>query len=122
MTYVMAIDQGTTSSRTILFDGALNIAGVAQKEFPQHFPASGWVEHDPEDLWSTVLADRAKEAMQKVGVTQRHRRHRDHQPARDNRGLGQGHRTRRCTMPSSGRTGGQRICCASIRKARMRRR
>ncbi|MEM7717877.1 MAG: glycerol kinase GlpK [Pseudomonadota bacterium] len=68
MTYVMAIDQGTTSSRTILFDKNLSIASVAQQEFPQHYPSSGWVEHDPEDLWSTVIAT-AKEAMEKVGAT-----------------------------------------------------
>ncbi|MEM9032696.1 MAG: glycerol kinase GlpK [Pseudomonadota bacterium] len=53
--YVLAIDQGTTSSRAILFDKAMRIVAVAQEEFPQHFPASGWVEHDPEDLWSTTL-------------------------------------------------------------------
>ncbi len=68
MTYVMAIDQGTTSSRTILFDGDLKIAAVAQREFPQHYPSSGWVEHDPEDLWSTVV-ETAKEAMEKVGAS-----------------------------------------------------
>ena len=68
MTYVMAIDQGTTSSRTILFDKDLSIAAVAQKEFPQHYPASGWVEHDPEDLWSTVI-ETAKQAMEKVGAS-----------------------------------------------------
>ncbi|MEM9971033.1 MAG: glycerol kinase GlpK [Pseudomonadota bacterium] len=56
MTHVMAIDQGTTSSRAILFDDAMKIVGVAQEEFPQHYPASGWVEHDPSDLWSTVCA------------------------------------------------------------------
>ena len=56
MTYVMAIDQGTTSSRSILFDQDMKIAAVAQEEFPQHYPASGWVEHDPEDLWRTVLS------------------------------------------------------------------
>ena len=56
MRYVMAIDQGTTSSRAILFDEAMKIAAVAQEEFPQHYPASGWVEHDPADLWSTVAA------------------------------------------------------------------
>ncbi len=54
MTYVLAIDQGTTSTRAMLFDGALRVAGVAQQEFTQHFPHSGWVEHDPEDLWRTV--------------------------------------------------------------------
>jgi glycerol kinase len=54
MTYILAIDQGTTSSRAILFDEGLNVVASAQEEFPQHYPASGWVEHDPEDLWSTV--------------------------------------------------------------------
>ena len=68
MTYVMAIDQGTTSSRTILFDANLRIAAVAQQEFTQHYPASGWVEHEAEDLWQTVLAT-AKQAMEKVGAT-----------------------------------------------------
>ncbi|MCG6884325.1 MAG: glycerol kinase, partial [Silicimonas sp.] len=67
MTYVMAIDQGTTSSRAILFDKEMGIAASAQKEFPQHYPASGWVEHDPEDLWSTVV-ETAKAAMEKVGA------------------------------------------------------
>ncbi len=56
MTHVLAIDQGTTSSRAILFDGAMQVKAVAQEEFPQHFPDSGWVEHDPADLWSTVAA------------------------------------------------------------------
>lgn len=54
--YVMAIDQGTTSSRAILFDKEHRIAAVAQQEFKQYFPRSGWVEHDPEDIWTSVLA------------------------------------------------------------------
>ncbi|WP_425092203.1 glycerol kinase GlpK [Tropicimonas sp. S265A] len=54
MTYVLAIDQGTTSSRAILFDTALNPVATAQEEFPQIFPQSGWVEHDPADLWATT--------------------------------------------------------------------
>ena len=54
--YVLAVDQGTTSSRAIVFDGQYRARGVAQQEFPQHFPRSGWVEHDPEDIWRTVLA------------------------------------------------------------------
>ena len=54
-TYLMAIDQGTTSSRAIIFRPDLTILASAQKEFPQHFPASGWVEHEPEDLWSSVV-------------------------------------------------------------------
>ena len=56
MTYILAIDQGTTSSRAILFRPDTSIAALAQQEFPQHFPASGWVEHDPEDIWSTTVA------------------------------------------------------------------
>lgn len=54
--YVLAIDQGTTSSRAILFDREFTIRALAQREFAQHFPRSGWVEHDPEDLWETVVA------------------------------------------------------------------
>ncbi|KJZ23504.1 glycerol kinase GlpK [Tritonibacter mobilis] len=56
MTYILAIDQGTTSTRAILFDGDMQVAAVAQEEFPQHYPNAGWVEHDPEDLWSTTLS------------------------------------------------------------------
>jgi len=52
---VLALDQGTTSSRAILFDRSGDILGSAQEEFEQHFPQSGWVEHDPEDLWRTQL-------------------------------------------------------------------
>ena len=55
MTYTLAIDQGTTSSRAILFDAELNIHASAQQEFPQHYPRSGWVEHDPGDILATVL-------------------------------------------------------------------
>jgi glycerol kinase len=54
--YVLAIDQGTTSSRAIVFDNEMRIAGAAQQEFPQFYPASGWVEHDPEDIWRSVIA------------------------------------------------------------------
>ncbi|GGD13886.1 glycerol kinase GlpK [Aureimonas glaciei] len=54
--YVLAIDQGTTSTRAIVFDDAFRIVGVGQQEFVQHFPRSGWVEHDPEDIWASVLA------------------------------------------------------------------
>ncbi len=52
---LLAIDQGTSSTRAILFDGSLAVLAVEQREFPQHFPRSGWVEHDPEDLWNTTL-------------------------------------------------------------------
>ncbi|MFK7874317.1 MAG: glycerol kinase GlpK [Paracoccaceae bacterium] len=54
MKYILAIDQGTTSTRSILFDESLTPVAQAQEEFPQIFPDSGWVEHDPSDLWSTT--------------------------------------------------------------------
>src|SRR5690349_12731571 len=56
MTHILAIDQGTTSSRALLFDGDLRPIRTAQEEFPQLFPASGWVEHDPEAIWATTLS------------------------------------------------------------------
>jgi len=53
MTHVLALDQGTTSTRAILFDTSLNVVAASQEEFPQIFPASGWVEHNPDDIWAT---------------------------------------------------------------------
>ncbi len=67
MTYVLAIDQGTTSTRAILFDQNLTVVATAQEEFEQHFPASGWVEHDPADLWSTTAAT-CRSAIEKAGM------------------------------------------------------
>jgi glycerol kinase len=67
MKYILALDQGTTSSRAILFDHAGSIVAVAQKEFPQIFPKPGWVEHDPRDIWSTQ-AGVAAEALTKANV------------------------------------------------------
>lgn len=66
MTHILAIDQGTTSSRAIVFDAGLRVVAVAQEEFPQHFPASGWVEHDPADLWTTTLST-ARAALAQAG-------------------------------------------------------
>src|SRR6201992_3203006 len=66
--HVLAIDQGTTSSRAILFRSDISIAAVAQAEFPQHFPASGWVEHEPEDIWSSTIAT-CREALSKANLT-----------------------------------------------------
>src|SRR5229473_7488234 len=65
--YVLALDQGTTSSRAIVFDHAGSIVSVAQQEFPQIFPKPGWVEHDPRDIWSTQ-AGVAAEALTKASV------------------------------------------------------
>jgi glycerol kinase len=68
--YVLAIDQGTTSTRAILFRADTSIASVAQKEFPQHFPADGQVEHEPEDLWLTTV-ETCRSAMRNAGATGR---------------------------------------------------
>ena len=68
MKYIMSLDQGTTSSRCILFDHAGNICSTAQKEFRQIFPFPGWVEHDAEEIWTTTL-EVSRAAMEKLGVT-----------------------------------------------------
>lgn len=65
--YVMALDQGTTSSRAILFDASGGIAAVEQVEFAQHFPKPGWVEHDPEEIWTSQL-QAARGALAKAGA------------------------------------------------------
>lgn len=65
--YVMALDQGTTSSRCILFDKTGQICSMAQKEFKQIYPAAGWVEHDPMEIWSSQIGV-AKEAMDRIGA------------------------------------------------------
>ena len=65
--YVLAIDQGTTSSRAIVFDGNQKVVGSGQKEFTQIFPQSGWVEHDPEEIWESVVWS-VKAALKKAGV------------------------------------------------------
>ena len=65
--YVMALDQGTTSSRCIIFDHQGNIKEIARKEFEQIFPKPGWVEHNPMEIWSSQLAV-ASEAMAKQGI------------------------------------------------------
>ena len=70
MTHILAIDQGTTSSRAILFDAALNVVVSSQEEFRQIYPRPGWVEHDPTDLWSTVAAT-ARAAIEKAGIDAR---------------------------------------------------
>ena len=56
MGYIIAVDQGTTSTRSIVFDDQFAIVGQGQEEFEQHFPNSGWVEHNPKDLLATVIA------------------------------------------------------------------
>lgn len=68
--YIMALDQGTTSSRCILFNREGKICSMAQKEFTQYFPKPGWVEHDPMEIWSSQISV-ATEAMSRIGVASR---------------------------------------------------
>ncbi len=65
--FVLAIDQGTTSSRALVFDDTLRVVAIAQEEFPQHYPRSGWVEHNPEDLWTTTVST-CRFAIEKAGA------------------------------------------------------
>ncbi|MEM9358509.1 MAG: glycerol kinase GlpK [Pseudomonadota bacterium] len=67
MPYILAIDQGTTSSRALIFNEDMKVVASAQQEFEQHFPKSGWVEHEPEDIWQTTLAT-SREAIAKAGL------------------------------------------------------
>ena len=67
MPNILAIDQGTTSTRALIFDGDMKIVANAQQEFEQHFPKSGWVEHQPEDIWQTTLTT-CREAIAKAGI------------------------------------------------------
>ena len=66
--YILAMDQGTTSSRAIIFDPSYSVVALAQEEFQQHFPHSGWVEHSPVDIWRTSL-NTAKTAITKAGIS-----------------------------------------------------
>ncbi len=68
MTYLLALDQGTTSSRAILFDGQAQLVGVAQQAFTQHFPQPGWVEHDAMDIWHSQLGA-MRSVLQQQGVS-----------------------------------------------------
>ncbi len=65
--YIMALDQGTTSSRAIIFDHQGEIIKIAQKEFSQYYPKAGWVEHDPMEIWGTQSGV-AREALETAGI------------------------------------------------------
>ena len=65
--FILALDQGTTSSRAIIFDRDAKIKAIAQKEFEQYYPQPGWVEHNPREIWSSQLSV-AREAMANLGI------------------------------------------------------
>ncbi len=66
--YILAIDQGTTSSRAIIFDGNMKVVASSQKEFTQYYPQSGWVEHDPEEIFETVIWS-VRQALKKAALS-----------------------------------------------------
>lgn len=68
MSYILAIDQGTTSTRAILFDAQMQAIATAQQEFSQYFPKAGWVEHDPEEIWETTVAT-CRQVLTDKGIT-----------------------------------------------------
>ncbi|PZU40451.1 MAG: glycerol kinase, partial [Acidovorax sp.] len=68
MTYLLALDQGTSSSRSIVFDERGRIVAQAQRELPQIYPRPGWVEHDPREIWRTQLAT-AQDALREARIT-----------------------------------------------------
>ena len=70
MAYLLALDQGTSSSRSIVFDPEGRVVALAQREFRQHYPRPGWVEHDPDEIWQTQR-DTAREALARAGVSAR---------------------------------------------------
>src|SRR3712207_3676142 len=70
MNYILALDQGTTSSRAIIFDKNSRIISLSQKEYTQIYPRSGWVEHDPREIWETQ-SQMAIEALRKANLTAR---------------------------------------------------
>src|SRR5215210_2184958 len=70
MSYILALDQGTTSSRAIVFDRESRILGIGQQELTQIYPNAGWVEHDPEEIWQTQLRT-ALDALERAGLSNR---------------------------------------------------
>ncbi len=93
--YVLAIDQGTTSTRAIIFDHKGSVISAGQKEHEQIFPKAGWVEHDPMEIWHNTREVIGQALSPRRHHPPRHRRRRHHQPARDRGGLGQEHRQAR---------------------------
>ena len=102
--YAAAIDQGTTSTRCMIFDHGGQVVSVDQKEHEQIFPKPGWVEHDANEIWERtqeVIDEALEHGRRERG---RHRRRRHHQPARDRRWSGTARPASRSTTRSSGRT------------------
>ena len=114
--HLLAIDQGTTSTRAFLFDAALAPVGFAQLEFPQIFPAPGWVEHDPQGIWTTSVAT-ARAAMASAGVAASESRRSASPTSARPRSSGTARPASRSTTRSSGRTAAPHDACAALARA-----
>ena len=116
--FILALDQGTTSSRALVIDQAGAIQSVGQFEFPQSFPNPGWVEHDPFEIWDSQLraARGALAEGERFGVG--HGCDRYHEPTRDDGRLGPCVRVIRFIRPSSGNRGSLQWCLRWIACAR----
>src|SRR2546422_966534 len=100
--YILALDQGTTSSRAMVFDHSGSVVALAQKEFRQIFPTPGWVEHDATEIWATQLHT-AAEALGKAGLTAADIAAVGITNQRETTGSGSATRASRCITPSCGR-------------------
>ena len=105
--YIMALDQGTTSSRAVIFDHRGRIVSIAGREFRQIYPRPGWVEHDPLEIWDSQMEAAAEGPGFREPFARGYRRRRDHQPEGDHRPLGPGERPagaqrHRLAMPPDG--------------------
>jgi glycerol kinase len=114
--YLLAIDQGTTSTRAIVFDAALVPVAIAQQEITQIYPAPGLVEHDPEEIWATTIAT-VRDAMAKANVTARQVAAIGITNQRETVIVWDRATGRRSTMPSCGKTGARRRSARSCAPA-----
>ena len=120
MSFILAIDQGTTSSRSIIFDKNLKIIGSAQEEFTQHFPQSGWVEHNPKDLLNTTI-DTCKSALNQKSISPKKQRRLGLQTSAKQPQFGIKIRVNLSIMRLFGRIEGQRLIVRSFAKRGMKR-
>jgi len=115
MPYILALDQGTTTSRAIVFDERAEVLSAAEQELTQSFPRTGWVEHDPVEIWESQLAV-ARTAAADSGA-ERRASQRSASPTSARRpSCGSARPVARCTRPSSGRTGAPLKFCSQLER------
>ena len=114
--FVGAIDQGTTSTRFLIFDRKGAIVGSAQKEHEQNYPKPGWVEHNATEIWRNTVSTMADALASVPGFRLRSRQRRHHQSARDDAPVGSRHRASRSATRSSGRTRARTGSCTELGK------